>query len=144
MSGETTYANNLAHSVKRLYLLMGQYFNDVLRPYGVAHSQWYILYYIHQSSGVTQGTLQDILQVESATLTGAINALEQKGWVTRRQNATDHRVKELYLTPAGQALWDSLPDPILAVRRRMLQNISPEEEELARKILEKAIRNFER
>ncbi len=144
MRSKTTYANNLAHSVKRLYHLMGQYFNDVLRPYGVAQSQWYILYYIHQSAGATQGTLQNTLQVESATLTGAINAMERKGWVMRRQNAADHRVKELYLTPAGQALWDSLPDPILAVRRRMLQDISREEEELARKVLEKAIRNFER
>ncbi len=144
MSRKTPYANHLAHSVKRLYHLMGQYFNDVLRPYGVAQSQWYILYYISQSAGATQRTLQNILQVESATLTGAINAMEKKGWVMRRQNAADRRVKELYLTPAGQALWESLPDPILAVRKRMLQDISREEEGLARKVLEKAIRNFER
>ncbi len=144
MGNDSTYGDHLALSVTRLYHRMGQYFNDVLRPYGVARSQWYILYYIHHSGGVTQKALQDILEVESATLTGAINALEQKGWVVRRQNAADRRVKELYLTPAGEKLWDTLPDPILAVRARMLQDIHPDEEELARKIIDKAIHNFEK
>ncbi len=123
---------------------MGQYFNDVLRPYGVARSQWYILFHIQFQGQLTQKELQDILQVESATLTGAINAMEQKGWVVRKQSPTDRRAKELQLTPAGQKLWDTLPDPILAIRRRMLEGISPEDEELARKILNKAIQNLEK
>ena len=143
MSNDQSYGNHLGHSVKRLYLLMGQYFNEVLRPYGVAQSQWYILLYIRHSTEPTQKELQDYLQVRSATLTTAINALERKGWVTRQQSETDRRVKILQLTPAGVELWETLPNPIHAIRARMLESISPEEEKIARQILDRAIRNFE-
>jgi DNA-binding MarR family transcriptional regulator len=143
MSSNSSYDNHLGHSVKRLYLLMGQHFNDVLRPYGVARSQWYMLNYIYHSAGLTQKDLQDVMQVKSATLTGALNALEQKGWVTRQQSETDHRIKELRLTPAGQKLWETLPDPIIAIRTQMLKGISAEEEQIAREILDKAIHNLE-
>jgi len=143
MSSNSSYDNHLGHSVKRLYLLMGQHFNDVLRPYGVARSQWYMINYIYHSAGLTQKDLQDVMQVKSATLTGALNALEQKGWVTRQQSETDHRIKELRLTPAGQKLWETLPDPIIAIRTQMLKGISAEEEQIAREILDKAIHNLE-
>ncbi len=143
MHNDTSFDKHLGHSVKRLYHLMGQYFNDVLRPYGVAQSQWYILYHIQASNGITQKALQDVLQVESATLTTEVNALQRKGWVIRTQSAADHRVNELRLTPAGEQLWASLPDPILAVRQRMLKGIKKDEEKIARKIIDKAIQNFE-
>lgn len=144
MNNNTPYSTHLGHSIKRLYTLMGQYFNDVLRPYGVAHSQWYMLLYISKHPlGVTQKELQEVLQVESATLTAAVNTLEQKGWVVRQQNTTDRRVKELKLTSAGHELWQSLPDPIQAIRERMLQGISADEEKTARHILDKAIKNLD-
>jgi MarR family transcriptional regulator for hemolysin len=138
------YTDHLGHSVKRLYHLMGQHFNDVLRPFGVARSQWYMLFHISRSAGLTQRQLQDILRVESATLTAAINVLERKGWVKRRQSDADRRVKELSLTPAGRVLWDSLPDPILEVRTRMLDGIGAAEEKAARGLLDRAIANLER
>jgi MarR family transcriptional regulator, lower aerobic nicotinate degradation pathway regulator len=138
------HADHLGYSVKRLYHLMGQHFNEVLRPYGVARSQWYMLLHISRSAGLPQRELQDVLQVESATLTAAINVLERKGWVTRRQSRTDRRVKELALTPAGRELWESLPDPIVTIRTRMLDGISAEEEKTARTVLDRAIGNLAR
>ena len=143
MSNDSSYDNHLGHSVKRLYLLMGQYFNDVLRPYGVARVSGICSTTFTIPRALTQKDLQDVLQVKSATLTAAINALERKGWVTRQQSETDHRVKVLKLTPAGKALWETLPDPILAIRAQMLKGISPEEEKTARQILDRAIQNFE-
>ena len=123
---------------------MGQAFNEVLRPYGVARSQWYMLNYIYHTPNLTQKELLDVMQVKSATLTTALNALEQKGWIYRQEHETDHRVKKIHLTPAGQKLWESLPDPIIEVRTRMLHGISAEEEQAARMILERAIQNLEK
>ena len=129
--------------MKRLYNLMGQAFNEVLRPYGVARSQWYMLNYIYHTPDLTQKDLLEVMQVKSATLTAALNVLEEKGWIGRQQNDTDHRVKKISLTPAGRKLWESLPDPIIEVRAQMLIGISAEEEQAARAILDKAIQNLE-
>jgi DNA-binding MarR family transcriptional regulator len=143
MSSNVSYNDHLGHTIKRLYLLMGQYFNAVLRPYGVTVGQWYMLNYIYHSTGLTQNALQEVMQVKSATLTAALNALERKGWITRQQSETDHRVKIVALTPAGKALWETLPEPIAEIRKQMLKGISSEEERTARSILDKAIQNLE-
>ena len=143
MYAQSPDEGNLGHTVKRLYHLMGQYFNTILRPYGVASSQWYVLYALSQSPQLTQKELQAAMQVESATLTGMVDSLVRNGWVERKQSAGDRRVKELHFTPAGRELWENLPDPILAVRTQMLKGISAEDEKVARRILEKAIQNFE-
>ncbi len=143
MSRNVSYNNHLGHTIKRLYLLMGRYFNAVLRPYGVTVGQWYMLNYICHSTGLTQNTLQEAMQVKSATLTAALNALERKGWITRQQGEADRRVKIVALTPAGKALWKTLPDPIAEIRKQMLKGISREEERTARSILDKAIQNLE-
>jgi DNA-binding MarR family transcriptional regulator len=143
MSGQSTYDGHLGHTVKRLYHLMGQYFNDVLRPYGVAHSQWYVLYALSQSPQLTQKELQAAMQVESATLTVTIDGLVRKGWIERRQSISDGRVKELHFTPAGRELWERLPDPIAAIRAKMLEGIEMKDEQFVQYILNKAIENFE-
>jgi len=122
---------------------MGQYFNTMLRPYGVAQSQWYMLYAISQAPQITQKELQTALRVESATLTAAVNALVRKGWVERVPNTPDRRVKVLRFTPSGRALWERLPDPITAIRKQMLQGINAKDEEVARKVLDKVIQNLE-
>jgi DNA-binding MarR family transcriptional regulator len=144
MSAQPSYDNHLGHSIKLLYHAMDRYFNAFLQPYGIARSQWYMLHAISHTTGLTQKELQAIMQVESATLTTAIDTLVKKGWVERTQSTADRRLKELRLTAAGQKLWQSLPDPILAIRSRLLQGITAKEEETARKILDKTIKNLER
>lgn len=143
MNTQSAHQGHLAQSVKRLYHLMGQHFNDVLRPYGVARSQWYVLYALSQSPQLTQKDLQAAMQVESATLTAMVDVLVRKGWIERQQSTTDRRVKELHFTPAGRELWGRLPDPIAAIRKQMLRDINAEDEKTARKILDRAIKNLE-
>jgi DNA-binding MarR family transcriptional regulator len=140
---QSSYDGHLGHTVKRLYHLMGQYFNTILRPYGLASSQWYVLYAMSQSAQITQKELQAAMQIESATLTAMVDALVRKGWIERRQSPRDRRVKELHFTAEGKRLWEKLPDPIMAIRARMLQGIALDEEKTARKILDKAIQNLE-
>lgn len=138
------YNNHLGHSVKRLYRLMEQHFNDVLRPYGVAQSQWYLLYYLSQVTCATQKELQTAFGVEAASITALVNVLENKHWIARAQSSADRRVKEITLTPEGKLLWQTLPDPIAAVRERMLDGVSPQDERQARAVIDKIITNFEK
>lgn len=139
----SAYNEHLAKSVKRLYNLMEQHFNGVLRPYGVARSQWYVLYHLSQKQPMTQRELQVALGVEAATVTAVIDALEKKGWITRGQSPLDGRAKTISFTQNGRRLWDILPDPIIAVRKQMLKGVTSTEEQTARLILEKVIANLE-
>jgi DNA-binding MarR family transcriptional regulator len=139
-----SYDGHLGHSVKRLHHVMGLYFNDVLRPFGVAQSQWYLLHAISsRPPETTQRELQGALQIESATLTAAVDALVRKGWVERTLSAADRRVKEVRLTPAGRDLWRQLPDPIVATRRAMSRGIDNRDRDAAQRVLDQATANLE-
>ncbi|MHB1629347.1 MAG: MarR family winged helix-turn-helix transcriptional regulator [Bacilli bacterium] len=77
------FANNLGHWVRRVYHEITLRTNEVLRPYGLARSQWEVLYRIVSTDGVTQKDSQTAMDVESGTLTGIVDSLVKKGWLVR-------------------------------------------------------------
>lgn len=74
------FVNNLGHWIRRVYHEITLHTNDVLRPYGLARSQWEVLYRIASSDGVTQKDLQIAMKVESGTLTGIVDSLVLPYW----------------------------------------------------------------
>lgn len=132
----------LGHLIRRCNHAMIQQINDLLRPYGLAHSQMQVLILISQSKSITQKELRKQLGIESGTLTGIVDALVKKGWVTRKESPTDRRKKELTLTEEGKINWYHLPDPRRIVREHMMEGISDEEERIACKVLLKVYENL--
>ena len=91
MANDITYEGTLGHSVKRLFQLTEKCFNEFLRPYGIARSQWYILYHLTSAQKTTQKDLLEILHVEAPTLSAAVESLERKGWLTSKPSDEDRR-----------------------------------------------------
>jgi DNA-binding MarR family transcriptional regulator len=52
------------------------------------------------------------IMVNSSTLTGVIDRLEQKGLVSRLRNDPDRRIIRVQLTEAGRVLAEKVPPPI--------------------------------
>jgi DNA-binding MarR family transcriptional regulator len=81
-----------------------------LRPHGLGTTQWYVLHHLVRNGPTKQRVLPKILDIERATLSVIVAALVRKGLVEQMVDETDQRQKSLSLTPAGQALWQELPD----------------------------------
>lgn len=131
------------YRVKRLYLLMGQFIDEALKPFGLARSQWQILSQVHKAGKLTQKELQEIMKVEAATLTGIIDVLERKGWLERLENPLDKRVKVLRFTEIGQEKWKKVPDPVEMVEARMFRGLNESESTLIQNNIELMIGNLE-
>jgi DNA-binding MarR family transcriptional regulator len=136
----------LAHWIKRAYLALSGYVNEQLRPHELTYSQWQVLSFVarRQGAAATQRELQSWLKVESATLTGVIDGLVRRDWLTREENLDDRRVKSLGLTPTGRAAYEAV-SPWLshAVQARVLQGLSPGQVTVAREVLQRVIENLE-
>lgn len=65
---------------------------------GLTRSQWWVLTHLYFNEGISQTELSAILDVERATLGRLLDRLEDKGWVERRPDATDRRLKRVFLT----------------------------------------------
>ena len=104
--------NNAGAWAKKYYLAARAVIDSVLRPYDLGSTQWYVLWLLVHDGPTPQRDLTSLLQIEKATLSGVVSALVRKGLVEQSTDTHDQRQKLLPLTPAGQALWDTLPDPI--------------------------------
>ena len=51
--------------------------------------------------GISQQTLAENTAKDKACLTNLMNNLEKKGWVARKEDATDRRNRLVFLTPEG-------------------------------------------
>ena len=104
--------NIAAGWIKRYYLASREVMEATLRPYDLGSTQWYVLWKLVNSGPTAQRDLQELLQVEKATLSQVVAALVRKGLIAQTPSVADQRQRLLTITPAGSTLWQSLPDPI--------------------------------
>ena len=69
---------------------------------GITRAQWLVLTRLHRYPGASQSELADMMEVERASAGRMIDRLEAKGWVERRGQRGDRRVKRVYLTAEAE------------------------------------------
>jgi DNA-binding MarR family transcriptional regulator len=91
----------LVHDVGRLRRSLIDRF---LKPLNVTRSQWWVLAFLSRRDGMAQVALAEELDLGKVALGGLIDRLEANGIVERRPDATDRRVKRIFLTKGGAKL----------------------------------------
>ena len=77
-------------------------FDRRVRTLGITRAQWLVLTRLHRHPGASQSELADMMEVERASAGRMIDRLEANGWVERRAQNGDRRVKRVYLTPEAE------------------------------------------
>jgi len=85
----------LFHDVARFRSIVYDHF---MQPYGLTRAQWGVLGALFRVDGQTQRELCDRMEIGAVTLSGLIDRLEARGWVERREDPRDRRVKRIWLT----------------------------------------------
>lgn len=88
----------LMHDVSRLRRSV---FDEFMKPLGVTRSQWWVLAYLSRHDGMIQSDLANVLDLGKAALGGLIDRLEWSGFIERRPDESDRRVKRVYLSSSG-------------------------------------------
>lgn len=78
-----------------------QFYDQHLAPIGLTTSQWSLLAKLKGLGPMTINKLAADLVMDRTTLGRNIQPLEREGLIEIRPGATDRRMKELHLTPAG-------------------------------------------
>lgn len=104
--------------------LMRQRFDERARGLGLTRAQWRVLRHLRQYEGINQGSLAEILEVETVTLGRHIDRLEDAGWLERRRDPSDRRVWRLHLAEKSRPMIDRLTDLSSEVREFALSGLS--------------------
>lgn len=94
-----------------------------MQPLGITRSQWWVLTCLSQRDGMMQSDLAKALALGKPALCGLIDRLEGSDFIERRADATDRRVKRLYLLSAGNAILKDTDRQICALNERILSGI---------------------
>ena len=93
---------------------------------GITFEMLQVLSCLWRDQGIAQQTLAERIIKDKASLSNLLSNLERKGYVCRREDASDCRNKLVYLTPAGEALWQRLLPILDDVYNQAEQIIGPE------------------
>jgi len=115
---------------------------DRLLPHGVSVAEWAVLRRLWQQEGFTQVDLADRMRVRKASLTSVLAGLERKGLLRRIRRGEDLRKYHLFLTKRGRDLKEELHPIGVAINRRAVAGIDPDDAGVVVHLLEKVIANL--
>ena len=97
----------------------------MLRKHGLTWTGFVVLWVVWIWDGLETRHAAQNAAISKATLTGVVKTLEARGLITRRVSATDRRLVNLELTPAGLTLMKELYPAFNAAETEVVAGLSP-------------------
>ena len=94
-----------------------------LAEHGVSFGHWTFLRILWESDGLTQRELSAQAAVMEPTTATALKAMEELGYVERRQLPENRKNVYVHLTPKGRALRAKLEPLAVAVNKAAVRNV---------------------
>lgn len=112
----------LVHDVARL---MRKAYDKKVKSLGLTRSQWWLLAFVFRQQGLTQSDLADVLDIGKVALSELLNRVEAKGWIERRPDARDKRVKRVYLTGDVEPILEAMQERARELQKGILSELPP-------------------
>lgn len=114
----------LIHDVSRLRRVVT---DRSLKPLGITRSQWWVLAFLSRRDGMTQTALADDLDLTKVAIGGLLDRMETSGFVERRADQRDGRIRRVYLTQAGTRLVNTIRAHVEQIELEILADVSDAE-----------------
>jgi len=92
----------IAFLVNDVARLMRRKFDQRCQTIGLTRAQWQVLAYVGRNEGTNQAGLAEFMEIEPITLSRHLDRMQASGIVERRQDPSDRRAYQLFLTDAGK------------------------------------------
>ncbi|MCB1671517.1 MAG: MarR family transcriptional regulator [Gammaproteobacteria bacterium] len=122
----------LIHDVARLARWS---FDRQSQDLGLTRAQWSVLAHLNRSNGTQQNLLAQLMDIKPITLGRHIDRLEEKGWLERRDDPCDRRIKRVFLTDSAAPILEAMESVAQKVRKQAMAGIGRQEEGLLIDIL---------
>ena len=123
----------LIHDVGRLLRVL---YDRQMASIGLTRSQWWLLTYLYFKDGINQKDLASLMDMEKAPLSRLLDRMEIKGWILRKNETKDRRIKNIYLSESVKPLIGSMRKKAAQYREDSLSVLSDEELNSLRNLLQ--------
>jgi MarR family transcriptional regulator for hemolysin len=115
----------IIHELSRLIVTI---FDQSMARHRLTHGQWWAIMHIYENQGVSQTDLAQIMQMGRASAGKLLERMEAKGWIERRPDPRDSRLRRVYLAEGVMPVFQIFGNEGLALFRQLLGNLDPEVE----------------
>lgn len=129
----------LIHDVQRL---MRKRFEARASGLGLSSAQWRLLVRVAKEDGVAQARLAELLEIEPISVSRLVDRMEEGGWIERRSDAADRRVRMIFLTPKASEAYALIKSLAGEVYEESLTGVSPEDRRVLITGLEAMVQNL--
>lgn len=105
---EPSTPNSLGFLLADTARLLRKHFDQRARAIGLTRAQWQVLAYLSHNQGINQSGLADLLEIEPITLSRHLDKMEEAGWVERRPDPSDRRVRLLFISEHSRTVLDEM------------------------------------
>ena len=116
-------SDRLAHVVREAARALTRDLTAQLAGHGVSFGHWQFLRILWESDGLTQRELSAQAGVMEPTTAAALKAMEELGYVERRQLPENRKNVYVHLTPKGRALRAKLEPLAVAVNKAAVRKV---------------------
>jgi MarR family transcriptional regulator, organic hydroperoxide resistance regulator len=141
--GSDTIISETMQSLRRIVKAIQDYSHEVSGRFGVTGPQLWALKTISREGSMPLGELSKKMYLDPSTISGVIDRLESKGYVTRDRSQKDRRVVKVRLTPTGESLVEIAPNPTQGKMIHGLRGLSEDELRVIYHSIEKLVEIME-
>lgn len=105
VSSGTDQLGFLIHNVGQL---MRRRFEKRGAAYGLSAAQFRALVRVSKEEGISQARLAELLEIEPISVSRLLDRMEEGGWIERRFEPTDRRVRTIWPTQKSRAAYGEI------------------------------------
>lgn len=119
------------------------FFDSVFKEFHIGRGQMhYFMYIVNHGNGLSQDKITHALEIDKATTARALKNLEDNGYIERKSDEKDKRIKRVFLTKKGADIKDELKKAAEVWEEKVTQGIVEEKMEIFLEVLDKMKENM--
>jgi DNA-binding MarR family transcriptional regulator len=128
------------HLIRRSQQISVAIFFEEFEDYEVTTIQYAALIAIRDRPGIDQRTLADQVAIDRSTIGTVLRTLEERGLINRVAPKQNLRIRQLFITRAGDDLLQSTRERIYRVQERILAPLNVKERKVFMELLSRLVR----
>lgn len=116
--------------------LVLSYFKEQLSSYGITPVQYGVLKCLWDEEHLSPGKIAQRLYLDSSTITGILDRVEDKNFIKREPHPEDRRSLQIVLTDKGRDIQTDLEKEIIKANKYVLKKLKNKEQVRLKKYLE--------
>lgn len=130
--------------INRLSASYQSYLQEELKPFDLTTAKMRALSVLTVSPGLTVNELAYLTVIEQSTMSRTLDSLEEQGYIRRQSRADDMRVRELYTTEEGRAMFQRFWPILYSLYSDLFDGVDADEYDRFVDTLHKVLRNMQK